>query len=53
MSSSAALEGLLATLPEGTNPFLAIKAYLWNSLVPVTPASFKIQLICLAGGLGL
>ncbi|GAA5872252.1 hypothetical protein JCM8547_004795 [Rhodosporidiobolus lusitaniae] len=48
----AALQALVSSLPEGTNPYSAIDAWLWSSLDKGLPQSFYVQLYILSGGLG-
>ncbi|GAA6028000.1 hypothetical protein JCM8097_001823 [Rhodosporidiobolus ruineniae] len=50
-STAAALEGLIASLPAGTNPYTAVDAYLWSTMDKQLPRSFFIQLWVLVGGL--
>ncbi|GJN88955.1 hypothetical protein Rhopal_001926-T1 [Rhodotorula paludigena] len=44
----AQLLQLIASLPEGANPFEALQGFLWASLAPDVPSSFRVQLIALA-----
>ncbi|GAA6020780.1 hypothetical protein JCM10207_001656 [Rhodosporidiobolus poonsookiae] len=41
------LLSLLANLPEGANPYEAVRDVLWDAVVPEVPDSFKTQLILL------
>lgn len=44
----AQLLQLIASLPEGANPYEALQGFLWASLAPDVPSSFRKQLIALA-----
>ncbi|BGP46816.1 hypothetical protein JCM10450v2_002664 [Rhodotorula kratochvilovae] len=49
---AAALTGVLSSLPDGANPFLAADAFAWASRNRNLPDSFFVQLYVVAGLLG-
>ena len=44
---------LLASIPNGTNPFDFLQEELWTGLVPPVPESFQYQLFVLSGVSGM
>ncbi|ORY88105.1 hypothetical protein BCR35DRAFT_313102 [Leucosporidium creatinivorum] len=52
-SAQAAILNLINNLPDGSNPYEAIRTYLWQQLVPSISESLPNQLYALSGALGV